>query len=225
MQSKSFRLNLCFLGQRDYVNGLTLFEEMLTSFCRLTGQSVAKIENIDYFKVNNFVRNDCLFSTQLEYEFSADELKSSAAMLNLSAGGQKHICLLHQIKSAQVVKRLPDYDRAHYIKNIIDKECERQSVFLKEINSITDLIRGIIEANHRFCLNEAKKAGLKLRASWAYLKNFRMPVNIKKIKNCSVEFDTISIVDIYEKIFIIRQIKLWGVGDTPAELCFFLDKN
>ena len=225
MQNKTLRLNLYFLGQRNYVNGLTLFEKMLGSFCWLTGQTVAKIESIDYFKINNFVRSDCLFSTKSESEYSADELKSSVAMLNLSSGGRKHVCLLHQINGAQVVNHLPDYNRTQYIKHIVNVKSERQRVILKKIRSFTDLIRGIIEANHRFCLQMAKKSGLQQRASWAYLRNFHMPPNIQKYQNFSIDFDMRSLVDLYEKIFIIRQIKLLGLEDNPAELCFFLDKE
>lgn len=225
MQAKTLRLNLYYLGQRDYVNGLTLFEKMLSSFCELTGQRVATIENIDYFKVNNFVRSNCLFSMKSKRRFSADELKSSAAMLNLSSGGRKHICLLHQINENPVVKRLPDYERAHYIKNILDEKSNKQRVFLKEIRSFTDFLRGLVEANHRFCVNEAKKIGLESRVSWAYLKNLPMPSGIKNNENYMVEFDMLPVVDIYEKIFIIRQIKLPGLEGTPAELCFFLDKK
>ena len=86
-------------------------------------------------------------------------------------------------------------------------------------------MRGIIEANHRFCLNEAKKIGLRHKASWAYLKNFRMSAFTQKHQSYSVEFDMKSLVDLYEKIFIIRQIKLLGLEDIPAELCFFLEKK
>ena len=108
---------------------------------------------------------------------------------------------------------------------IVDVETKKQRVFLKQINSFSDLMRGIIEANHRFCLNEAKKADLKHRASWAYLKNFRLPADITMYQNCSAEFKVMSVVDIYKKIFIIRQLKLLGLEGTPAELCFFLDKE
>jgi hypothetical protein len=223
MQNNTMKLSLYYLGQRNYVNGLTLLEEMLTSFCQLTGQKVTKIEKIDYFKVNKFVRNNCLFTTKSENRFSTDELKSSAAMLNLSSGGRKHICLLHQIDGSSVVKHLPDYDRGHYVGKILDGKFDKQKVFLREVSTVTDLLRGIIEANHRFCLNEAKKAGLEQRASWAYLKNLGLP-DIKQYENCWVEFELKSVVDIYEKVFIIRQIKLRDLEDISAELCFFLDK-
>jgi hypothetical protein len=225
MQIKTMRLYLYFLGRRDYVNGLTLFEEMLGSFYRLTSQTVADIANVDYFKINSFIRSDCLFTTKLESEFTPDEIKSAAALLSISSGGCKHICLLHKINRAQVDNHLPDYDRARYIEQVVDVELKKQRVFLKQINSFSDLMRAIIEANHRFCLDEAKKAGLKHRASWAYLKNFRLPADINMYQNCSVEFEVMSVVDIYKKIFIIRQLKLLGLEGTPAEICFFLDKE
>lgn len=225
MQRKTLRLNVYFLGSRNYVNGLTLFEEMLSSFGRLTGRTVTDIESIDYFKVNSFIRSDCLFTTKLESKFSPDEIQSAAALLSISSGGRKHVCLLHKISGARVENHLPDYDRAKYIKQIVDVEIKKERVFLKQINSFSDLMRGIIEANHRFCLNEAKKAGLKHRASWAYIKNFRLPTDINRYQNCSVEFEEMSVVDIYRKIFIIRQLKLLGLESTPAELCFFLDKE
>ena len=225
MKRKILQLNLYFLGSRNYVNGLTLFEEMLGLFYRLTGRTVADITSVNYFKINSFIRSDCQFTTKLESEFTPDEIQSAAALLSISSGGCKHFCLLHKINGARVENHLPDYDRAKYIKQIVDVETKKQRVYLKQINSFSDLMRGIIEANHRFCLDEAKKAGLKHRASWAYLKNFCLPADSNLYQNCSAEFEVMSVVDIYKKIFIIRQLKILGLEGTPAELCFFLDKE
>ena len=54
----SMDINFYFLGGRNYVNGLSIFEEMLKTYRLSCGVDFPHISKIKTFKINKFVRNN-----------------------------------------------------------------------------------------------------------------------------------------------------------------------
>jgi len=217
-------MDLFYLGERDYVNGLTLFEEMLKSFIKCFSRKVKLPFLVTNFKVNKFVRHNA----ELVYYQSGDiqfysRLKKASARIDVETTEDSYILLLFENNDFPVKRWLSDYDRSVYIKKAFTDNVGNTTVSLINLNDTYGLLRGIIEANHRYVTEEARKVGGEKSVSFAYLTNFKCLDKIGISQVNDVNFKVTSDFVVYDRRFIIRSFHIEGLGDDlDSELCFFI---
>ena len=200
-----FNIAFYYLGSRDYVNGLTIFEESLHTFLSIDGRASRSIRRISRFNVQKFIRNNCRLKIIKNDSVSAQVLKAAA-----------------RIEVDPVVKRVVDYDRSIYIENDCQTSAGETSVTLDNIEGFFSLVRGIVEANYRYCVNVAARADVHQGVSWAYLTNFNLPKDLDVSSHPNITFREKSIVRAYDKVFIIRNFSVNKLSDNDeSEICFF----
>ncbi|MGD8447464.1 MAG: hypothetical protein PVI94_28440 [Desulfobacterales bacterium] len=224
MRDHETELNIPFyyLGSRDYVNGLTIFEESLQTFLSIDGRASRSIRRISRFNVQKFIRNNCRLKIIKNDSVSAQVRKAAARIEVVTYDNTNWKLLLFERKNDPVVKRVADYDRSIYIESECQTSASETSVTLDNIEDFFSLVRGIVEANYRYCVNVAVRADVHQGVSWAYLTNFNQPKDIDVSSHPVITFGEKSIVRAYDKVFIIRNFSVNKLsGNDESEICFF----
>jgi len=209
---------LYFLGTRDYVNGLTLFEEMISVFKTERPDLFSKMSEIKNFRVNRFVRSECYMTISL----AEDPTERSTAQLNVSLNNSEAVKIcLHEREGEFVEERRPDYDRGIYIA----KEKYAGSVHhvnIQNIKSEKDFIRGIVEAVHREICSLAAKRGIEKGISWAYLTKLPWP-KLAELKNFGeFSLERKRSFEMKDRQWELRKLIIPGLtSKDPAEIGFF----
>jgi len=218
---------LFYLGKRDYVNGLTIFEEMLKSYQKIDKVSNENgfITSIKSFKINRFIRSNCFLEIKGDNASNIISRDVAAQMhiLTGESGGKK--LLLFEQKRQPVVEKKEDYDRSIYIE---DEYKIEDGIYLTILNNISDtfsLVRGVVEANYRYCMAEVIRTGASGRPSWAYLTNFKWPDNSDFSLYKEVKFKDKSTVHHNGKCHLIRRCSVKGLNENfETEICFFFNE-
>lgn len=222
---KNYDLALYFLGKRDYVNGLTLFEEMLKPILADFRSIVSHPTYIKLFKVNNFIRTHAwveVYRTRdIKYQ---PKLKMASARIDFLSDKDDYTLLLFEKSDKRVTKRVEDYDRGVYVaeyKTLGDKSTVAKLAHLK---NTFDLVRGIVEVNHRYVTKESGKMDIYGGAFFAYLTCFPFLSESTVSGVDMIHFDFKNIVYAHERRFLTRTVRIEGVKNVhDTEICFFTD--
>ena len=223
--SMAFRkeIKFYFLGSRNYVNGLTIFEEMLKASNDLITQSYGAIKSIQLFKINKFIRSDCslvILSPNDRSDQPPQEVSASITLL-LANGQTLRLCLVPQ--KEMVTIRLPDYDRGRYIGQENSDDAGLVSVQLHHIENEYDLMRAIVEANYRPCVALAAGRGVQRGVSWAYLKHFPWLEKQKASRVKKITYLKMLVFPTRDKIFVIKTFMLDEMPGVEIEMGFFFN--
>ncbi len=224
MKSDIKSLPLYFLGSRNYVNGLSLFEEMLKAYEKRFGVS-SPIDRIQNFKVNSSVTHNCrlLITEDKRNKFYGEKNSSSASIDLLRNDGKEIYLRLYEERENPVKKKIPDYDRGLYIKKEHLEKNKIQTVILHNIRDNCSLVRGIIEANFRYCVAQAQKMGITNGISWAYMKNLPWPASMVPKSTIKIRFKKKSLF-YSTNIYIIRKLSIDSIDHNyGTEICFFFN--
>jgi hypothetical protein len=216
-------IDFYFLGSRNYVNGLTIFEEMIKASHDLITRSYGSIKNIHLFKIHKFVRSNCslvILGPQDQPGYTSQEV-SAIMSLGLAKGQDIRLHLLERKEPASA--RLVDYDRGVYINRENGNDIGPVSVHLRNIKSEYDLIRAIVEANYRHCVALAADHGVYQGVSWAYIKNFPWFEEAKASRVEVINFQKLSVFPARERIFFIRTFSLNVKPEMEIEIGFFFN--
>lgn len=214
---------LYFLGYRDYVNAVTLFEEMLIGFSACTGNSIDDVRQIDVFRVNRFIRSAC----QLEIAQARNGMPQHAAVyLELQTRtDQAYVLYLNEINDRPVAERRPDYDRGRYVANMQTDDQGNTNAQLKNLEHSFDFLRGLVEVNYRFCVELASQRCVYKGVGWGYMLRLSWLRASEIRKVASLVFSMKSEFHLSNRVFIIRNLFIHTAIELsqPAELCFFYD--
>jgi hypothetical protein len=216
-------INLYFLGNRDYVNGLSIFEEMLKSYLLSCGADVSHISKIKTFKINKFIRNNSWIELYKPAEIRKNpKIRKASARLDLLTDRGEVSILLFE-KNDPVKTRLKEYDRGQYLAKLSHFPDDSSIAEIINFTDIFELMRGIIEANFRFVNEKAAQMEKTGSASWVYLSNFdffEMANAPSKLTAC---FRLDSTYEAYQKFFIIRSLQIEKFQENIiSEICFFV---
>lgn len=210
------------LGSRDYVNGLTLFEEMIDTY--LKDKTSAGIKTIKIFKVNQFIRSDAkLYKTR---DGENLDLGKPAAVINLIDKDDQNIKLsLFIDENSATPPLLEEYDRSQYVsETFTEKDVEKST--LNNISDFRSFIRGIIEVNHRYCCAMAAEIGINKGVSWAYLKNLDWCDEEEFAKLTRINYEQKSDMEHLGKRYVIRNLSFdQRSASKKTEVCFFIPLN
>jgi hypothetical protein len=213
-------LDLFYLGRRDYVNGLTLFEEMLKAFMQSTG---SRPEHVHRFQIQKWVRTDAVLECHRTPELRGDRRAREASVrLDLRAGNDQFSLLLFPQPNSPIDSRLDEYDRKAYIESIREKSTGVTDTRLAKVQNMFDLVRGIVEANYQYVLREAATMGIERGVSWAYLNDFPFLTDEQARKSLNLRFDEPKIFDAGGNRYYVRSLSFLALDRCgPAEICYF----
>lgn len=216
------KLSLYYLGERSYVNGLSLAEEMLKCFMQSSEEHPAFIK---HFQVSRFVRSNAVVECWKSVaELDRGKVKSAAARIDLTTDiDEARILLLFPLEDEPVNVRLEEYDRKAYVAAVANDEFGNSTAQLANINNMFDLVRGVVEVNHQFVTRKAKEIGVLKGVSWAYLSRFPFLSDADAAKTLSVSYGDFKNFDLRHNRYFIRSLKL-GEDDLeePSEIGFFI---
>ncbi len=216
-------LKLFYLGDRDYVNGLTLVEESLKYFF-----SYMKIDDLSnvvlrMYKVMKFIRTDA----RLEISYQSDKeqrlkIRDSAGQIEIEVGDDSYRLLLFSMnfESKPIIK--PEYDRAVYVKTDNHNVDGSTEAVLQNIKNSYDLLRGIVEVNQRFSVLHTPRMDLPKCKYWAYMTNYKLLNPAQLSKEIEISFTLGTVVRQPDRTLIIRNV-LVPILERENEiiLCFF----
>jgi len=211
-----------FLGNRNYINGLTIFETFI-DYCLKHNIAIYKIES---FKLLSFISTNCRIIISESFDKSI-ATKVSAMMTISTALKQKVTILLLEIKHNPIEHREEEYDRNKYVDYVNDISNKKSVAKLINVAKFHSLVRGIIEVNYRYCNEKLFLPGVILKSNWAYMLNL-VYINLATtgISECLVEFTNKKMLETKERIFFIREFKILSINlNSISELCFFIKKS
>jgi len=213
---------LYFLGDRTYVNGLTLFEEMLKTGIRGFLKEKGHIVRIRAFRVNRFVHSNGIIEIAETKSMPSGRSPSAALMEIETGGGEIWQMAFQEEKGGNPPERREDYDRGLYIRRETVEEEGYQTTFLHNVTDPFDLMRGIVESNYRYCTLQAEKMNVRHGVSWAYLRDFVWPDQGDLQGMGEVTFQKKSFIRAYGNYYIMRKVSVRNLMDQfSAEICFF----
>jgi hypothetical protein len=209
------------LGERFYVNGLSIIEELVRSYDKEISRTDI-ITNIKLFKFNGFVtKNSTVYYIPSGDKFNPK--KTPDAMMSFDTElGSNHKFLIYQNVNEPDAIQVPDMDRSKYIENESLTDDHNDSIELKNIYDPNDFFRALIESNNRFSKRIAKNDGVESGTAWAHLRNFKYPslLECRDIKQINYKF--ISKRQIGDTVFLLRKFNLSGSKEIfDSEICFF----
>lgn len=220
----SLDLDLYYLGNRDYVNGLTLFEEMLKGYSKFPHPDIAAPSMIKLFQVNRFIRNDVSIEIYKSKDIKKHPiLKAASARIDLRTLLSDFSILLFEKPGQSVTKQISDYDRGIYIEEAEHSKNGGSFAKLANIKNVFDLMRAIVEVNYRFVKEDSKNTGKNDTPSWAYSSNFLFYDKLEVSRISTVHYKLKNIYEAYGKRFYIRTVHIEGrKGDIISDICFFI---
>ena len=209
---------LHYLGTREYVNGLTLFEAMLQAFTRQ--HPVAAPIEVALFKVTQFVHTDCRLEVIPADERGAASVRTAAARVELTAGAEAFTLLLVPLAERPVTERRDDYDRTAYVEEVLRDAAGTAYARFRNVGDAYDLLRGLIEVNHQLTRAESMALGVDENPSWAYMTHYRLLPPADLVDLPQARFTTKGITNAQGRRYTIRTVEVSGWA-RPMELCFF----
>ena len=160
-------LHLYFLGTRDYVNGITILEEMVSAFAtEVPGPGTPN--GLKMLRLNHFTRTQaCLVVTTAKVKPSPE----CAAVCDIATEDGDVRLLLLPYPDRPVTERREDYDRSLHIGSNESLDEQTRRVHLRAEQGMAGMfqrIRGIVEATYRAELERCRGP----RPSLVYLKDF-----------------------------------------------------
>ncbi|MDA3898053.1 MAG: hypothetical protein PF482_18115, partial [Desulfobacteraceae bacterium] len=147
--------------------------------------------------------------------------KNAASKMNILVGNDLYKLFLFEKEDSKVNEHVKDYDRSIYIQKEAWKSGESYSVRLCNINNIFSLMRGIIEANYRYCIHHRNKLGSDKKVSFAYLKGLSIPLS----NTVGLKLYNKSTVRSRGDVFIVNKIHDERSHNICcSEICFFYSK-
>jgi len=160
-------LHLYFLGTRDYVNGVTIFEEMVSAFLS-EAPMAGTPKRLKMLRLNHFTRSHARLIVE---EAKVKTAPECAAVCDIATSDRDVRLLLVPHLDQPVTERRDDYDRSLHIG--VDEGLDEQTrrVLLRAEQGTVGMfqrIRGLVEVTYRAELKECKR----FRPSLVYLKDF-----------------------------------------------------
>lgn len=214
-------LNLCLLGTRNYVNGLTQLEEALAAYRAVAGTAVGAPVRVKSFEMTAFLRSQATASL---YETGSvrgsDALRTSVSRLDLHSADGDRTVLLHADPAA--APRVEEYDRDQYIAAQETTADGGSFATLTNIDSYTSLVRGVVEINHRFVTTVAREQGIDRRISWAWMRNMPWLGDAEAAEIGKVRFRYGKAITIGDRRYVIRYLDLDPSANADGvEFAFF----
>ncbi|MBW1793737.1 MAG: hypothetical protein JRJ38_04810 [Deltaproteobacteria bacterium] len=201
---------------------MSIFEEMLKAFFKDDKFDANMVQKLSLFKINTFIRTNCFLEILDSSVDAESKIRDAAARLDISIYNSDMKLLLFEKKNEAVQHRLDNYDRGIYIKDERMDNDGNSTVKFNNIDDVFSLMRGIVEANYRYCVAQAAKAGVHRGVSWAYLTNFNWPRDNDLSHIDEIQFKQKSTVHSYGKTFIIRELYIDALNmDGGSDICFF----
>ena len=218
-------LKLYFLGRRDYVNGLTMFEEMVKAFESYPSSRVVRPILIRQFRFNRFVRSHArmeILAMPPGQPAERPVLKGENARVDLMAPGADFTLLLLEKPEEPVATSLPEYDRGVYIAEQENRPDGTVSAEMANVHDAFELLRGIVEVMQRITDQELQALTGRPKSYWGYIKGYPFLLDERAAGVHSVLFEKSSIIRGRDRMFAVRQVRLEGPeGNAPAEICYF----
>lgn len=216
-------LGLYYLGGRDYVNGLTVFERMMQVFMASSFGQGAMPVHVELFKLNHFVRNHCHMEVMpAGTKGIGPKFRDAAARIDVSSEAGAHVLLLFQENGRPVTERKEDCDRTRYIRNVTQSGEGEAVASFQHVSDAFDLLRGIVEVNQQLTKAEAKRLGFDGSPSWAYMTHYFLQDMTSPSESIEASFSSQGVVISRGNIYTTRTVRLNGVlNQLPMALCFF----
>ncbi len=219
-------ISLYFLGKRNYVNGLTLFEEMLNTFLICTGGDLFRLTGIIRFEIFRFLRYNCSFEFYEIIDHKKFKYRNPVSRMDILYSNIPYRLLFYENRNSPVDSRKEDYPRDIYLESETAEKNGFLDVNLTNIFDLYSLVRGIVESNFRYCRKIAQYDGIDEGVSWAYLNGFRFLEETDFSRVDKVSFFRKSVVHSPQKVFIVREIMIEKLGiQTGCDICFFYNKG
>jgi len=224
----SANLDFVYLGSRNYVNGLTIFEEMIKAFMLFENTAISRPTYIKQFKVKEFLRTNARMEilmpqSGLENIFMHPWLKTANGRIDLFTAQKKAFVLLLFGKPDEPVnKSAEEYDRGNYISD--QKIFKDRSAVSKLTNlgNVFDLLRGIVEVNQRLSNKDIKELINRNKSYWAYMKDFKFVNTSELYQVREIHFSPPVFVHGLSRVFTIRKVKIMGLAGAPVlEIGYF----
>jgi hypothetical protein len=217
-------INFYFLGNRNYVNGLSIFEEILKTYLNDFGSGLSPLSKIKTFKINKFVRNNSWIEVYNSEDVRNNpKIRKASARIDFLTFEDQISILLFEKKGEPVKSRLKEYDRGQYLAKLTHFKDDSSVAEIVNFNDSFDFMRGIVEANFRFVNKKAAQLGKQAKSSWAYLINFDFFDMTTIPSKLTVHFKFDNSYEAYERYFIIRKLRIEKLqNDSITEMCFFI---
>jgi len=217
-------LNFTFLGHRNYVHGSSMMEGMIRSISGSLPSGISLPAKIKMFKV---IRE---FSTQARAESMRTEdaqyhksIKNAVARLDFVTAGCAFTSFLFAIPGKSVVERQVSYDAGDYVGRVGILEGDSSYGELVNIRNVTDLARGIVEANRQITLKRPSLQCKIKKMRWAYLTNFKFFENCEKPYSTRVHFVPKMVYNIEDRIFEVKKVVLEDCDSKEeSDICFYI---
>ncbi len=221
----SVDLKLYFLGPRDYVNGLTMFEEMVKAFLSYPSPRVVRPTLIRQFRFNRFLRAHArmeILATPPGHPPQQPVLKGENARVDLMTPGAEFTLLLLEKPEEPVAASMPEYDRGVYISRQEGLPDGTTRAQMANVDDPFELLRGIIEVMQRITNKELQALTGRPKSYWGYIKGYPFLPDEEAAGVRSVLFEKSSIIKGRDRMFAVRQVRLEDLeGSAPAEICYF----
>lgn len=220
-------ISLYSLGARDYVNGLTLFEETIKEFLAHVKTLPRADLKIDLFKVTSFVRDSTqMLVSHLNDAALREHMPRASVRFDLELAGNPYRILLVPEDREGPLPNRPDYDRQVYVRQDEHRTDGTSSAVLQNIHDCYDLLRGIVEVNQRYTVLHAPHRGLPASRYWAYMTNYLCRLDASFPDAIEAEFSLKKSFQIRGRTLIVRAVRVPSHdSDIDMELCFFDDRN
>lgn len=219
-------LSFVFLGDRDYVNGLTIFEEGLKAFMAVDRSEISRPIFIKQFIVNRFLRTngrvDILLAEPGEKNPSHPLIKKANARIDLQTKDSEFCLLLTEICDGHVPENIVAYDRGAYITEQHTLADGTTFAKLTNLVGVFDLMRGIIEVNQRITNVELEKMTGKKKSYLAYVKNFRYIEDAELSEISGITCEKATIVKTRGNTFAVRNVRIHLVNSFMSEICYYV---
>lgn len=219
------QLDVGFLGDRDYVNGVTLLEAAFAVAEAEAGRQGRRIVRIRKAECRQFIAGACRIRAQKTTSASGSPTPQAVFEYDLDApGGRLRYAVYAE---AGDVPRRPDYDRQIYLQEISHDMASGTTVgTLVAPYDVSGFFRGLVEANHQFCINVARRLGGQARSFFWGVEKLPVPEEGMREKSCGFRLDHTKTLQSFGKTFIVRKLSFpacAGLGGGPPEdHCNFL---
>ena len=218
----SWEVPLYFLGSRNYVNGLTLFEEMINPHRLGELLGSRSIASIKQFKISRFFRSHGVLSAHLGAEAVAVAHPNPGAMMHVALeDGTPMRLYLDDAPNGPEPDRSPNIDRGVYLQQTARRQDGSRDVSLRAITGLRTLMRGVVEASFQHCVERAAGEGVSTGVSWAYLSNFTCPTDYSHASAQELQFAEKLVQRTPERMFVIYTLQAPYLAGARSTTCFF----
>lgn len=221
------KLELYYLDDRDYVNGLTLFEESMRSICGFLNVNPLPPLVVQQFKMMKFIRTHAhLELYHLNDIAQRSRLRYASALLDLAIDEVEYRALLFPEDAKTGPVTVQSYDRSGYVKEAEHHNDGTSRAIIHNVRNSYELLRGVIEVNQRFTVKHAPRMGIPASRFWGYMTGYRFTDPQSIPKEIEVDFHLKQVMPQKDSSMIVRAVDMPTLADmTEFELCFFGPKD